>query len=98
MRISCIALRAGLAILLLIALVYLGDYISVKYRMHKNIPGDPLEAVQVQRTYAIPHKDGRAEFVFGPRETQTCVHSIFPHLGYTPCWYLNKSAQKPIQM
>ncbi len=95
--ISQVILRVGLGLLLLLAVLYAGDYVSVKYRMRKNSPGDPLEAVQVQRIYAIPHKDGRAEYVFGPRETQTCVHSIFPHLGYTPCWQLKKASQ-PIQM
>ena len=92
------ALLIGLSLLLLIAILYLGDYVSVKYRMRKNTPGDPLETIQTQTTYAIPHKDGRAEYVFGPRETKTCVRSLFPHLGYSPCWYLKKSAQSQIPM
>ena len=93
-----IVVRSALGILVVIALLYLGDYASVKYRMRKNIPGDPLSTVRVQTIYTIPHKDGRAEYVFGPRETKTCVRSIFPHLGYSPCWYLQRTAQQQIPM
>jgi len=21
---------------------------------------------------------------------QTCVRSLFPHLGFSPCWYVNR--------
>jgi hypothetical protein len=97
-RMSRIALRSALAILLIVILLYLGDYAFVKYRMPKNTPGDPLSTVQVQAIYTIPHKDGRAEYVFGPRETKTCVRSIFPHLGYSACWYLQRTAQQQIPM
>ena len=27
-----------------------------------------------------------------------CVHSLFPHLGLSPCWYLKRNSQKPIPM
>ncbi|HUJ32202.1 MAG TPA: hypothetical protein VLY23_13040 [Candidatus Acidoferrum sp.] len=93
-----IVFRALAAILASAALLYAGDYVSVRYRLSKNTPGDPLETVQVQRMYAIPHKDGRQEFAFGEPGPETCVHSIFPHLGYPPCWYLKKNAQKPISL
>lgn len=97
-RVPRTALRSALGILLIITLVYLGDYVSVKYRLRRNTPGNPLSTVRVQITYTIPHKDGRAEYVFGPRETKTCVRSIFPHLGYSPCWYLQRTAQQQIPM
>ena len=86
------------AILALAAVVYACDYVSVRYRLSKNTPGDPLESVKVQRMYAIPHKDGRQEFAFAEPEMDTCVHSLFPHLGYPPCWYLKRTTEKPISM
>jgi len=95
---SRIALRFAFGILLGVIFIYLADYAFVKYRMRKNTPGDPLNTVQVQTTYTIPHKDGRAEYVFGPRETKTCVRSIFPHLGYGPCWYVQRTAQQQVPM
>lgn len=97
-RLVTIARRVALAIVALSAVLYAGDYLSVRYRMAKGKPGDPLEAMKIQRTYVIPHKDGRAEIIFGDPETQMCVHSLFPHLGYTPCWYVKRQSQKPLVM
>lgn len=93
-RLINVARRVALAIVALSAVLYAGDYVTVRYRMTKKTPGDPLDSMKIQRTYVIPHKDGRAEIIFGEPETQTCVHSLFPHMGYTPCWYLKRQAQK----
>jgi hypothetical protein len=102
-RIAKFALRATWALLILVAILYAGDYVSVKYRMSRSgsspsASGGPLDTVQIQRTYEIPHKDGRAEFAFAEPQTVTCVHSIFPHLGYSPCWYLRRHSQQMIPM
>lgn len=93
-----LALRAPFGVLVLIALLWIGDWISFRYRLSKGTPGNPLQTVRVQPTYAIPHKDGRAEYVFGEPQDITCVRSIFPHGGDPPCWYVQKTASKPIQM
>lgn len=93
-RLIKIARRVGLAIVALSAVLYAADYLSVRHRMTKKTAGDPLDSMKIQRTYVIPHKDGRAEIIFGEPETQVCVHSLFPHMGYTPCWYLKRQAQK----
>jgi hypothetical protein len=78
------------------AAVYAGDYLFVQYRMAKRTPGDPLKVLQVRRLYAIPQKSGKDDFSFGDPETQTCVRSLFPHLGYSPCWYAIREDKKPI--
>lgn len=95
LKIASRALIAGIA---LTGILYAGDYAYAKYRMSKNTPGDPLEVVKIQPTYVIPHKDGRAEYVFGDPVTQTCLHSVFPQLGYSPCWYVKKHAQQTVPM
>ena len=121
-RIAKIALRAALALFILVAILYAGDYASIKYRLSRagnagnsgagsaanspstssgssaSAPRGPLDTVQIQRTYQIPHKDGRAEFAFAEPQSVTCVHSIFPHLGYSPCWYLKRHSQQTIPM
>jgi len=97
-RLKIIALRVVLAIVVLSAVLYAGDYLSVRYRMTKKMASDPLDSMKIQRTYVIPHKDGRAEIIFGEPETQMCVHSLFPHMGYTPCWYMKRQAEKPLVM
>lgn len=79
-----------------LAVVYAGDYISVRYRMAHPTANNPIEVLKINPTYAVARKDGLSEFDFGDPETQTCVHSLFPHLGYPPCWYAIRESQKPI--
>jgi hypothetical protein len=75
--------------------LYGGDYLSARYR----IPGNrqTLGSVEVQTFYAVRQKDGRIEYVVGDSDTQTCVRSLFPQLGYTPCWYLSRHAIRRIE-
>jgi hypothetical protein len=88
MSIGSIAKRSVIGLLVAIALVYVGDTLSVWYRMSKKVAGDPLITMTTQGMIEIPHKDGRAEIVLGDPVTQTCVRAIFPHDGYSPCWYV----------
>jgi hypothetical protein len=97
-RFGTIALRGLFGILVLVAILWIADWVSFRYRLSKGTPGNPLETVRIEPTYAIPHKDGRAEYVFGKPQMVTCARSIFPHGGDPPCWYLQKTASKPIQM
>jgi hypothetical protein len=88
----------GAALILCLAALWLGDYVSVRYRMLHKTAADPVESIVVHPIYAIPHKDGKDEFDFGDAENVTCVHSLFPHLGYNPCWYVLRESQKPISI
>jgi hypothetical protein len=96
-RIGKFVLRGLVGVLVLVALLWIGDWISFRYRLSKGTPGDPLQTMRIQPTYAIPHKDGQAEYVFGQAQNVTCVRSIFPHAGDLPCWYVQETASKPIQ-
>ena len=73
---------------LVVCLVYAGDYAAVRFRIPK--ARNPFGTVQVQRYYSVMKKDGEPDFYFNPPQDQVCVRSLFPHLGYTPCWYLNR--------
>jgi hypothetical protein len=88
-------LRVSLSFAACVVLVYAGDYFSVRYRMAHRTNADPLETTQIRPLYAVPLKNGKDEFDFGDTEAQTCVHSIFPHLGYNPCWYMTRENLKP---
>jgi hypothetical protein len=94
-RVWIIARWAALAVVACAAIVYAADYLSVAHRMVHRTKADPLETIQVRPFYAVPLKNGRAEYDFGDTAPQTCVHSLFPHLGYQPCWYLRRQMQKP---
>ena len=54
--------------------------------------------MKIKRYYAIPQKDGKTEFVFAAPENQACVQSLLPHLGYNPCWYVNRHKRKRIDV
>ena len=73
-----------------LAALYAGDYLTARRAA--------LGSVKVDRYYAIPQKDGKTEFVSAPPENQACVQSLLPHLGYNPCWYVNRHKRKRIDM
>jgi len=92
-----IATRLLVGAIVLFAVLYGSDYAVAKVRLKKNTAGS-LESVKIQPMYVIPHKDSRAEYVFGDPQMQTCLHSIFPHFGYSPCWYVKRNSQPTISM
>ena len=79
---------ALLTAVLLLAAVYVGDYCAVRYRIprSRNFWG----TVTIQRYYAVTQKNRTSEFYFDPPRQEVCVHSLFPHFGSSPCWYLNR--------
>jgi hypothetical protein len=84
--------------LAMLIVVYLADYFWFRYRMRSQKPGDPLEVVKVKRLYAVAQKNGRVEYILAEPVDTTCVHSIFPHAGYSPCWYVVQQSGRPIPM
>ena len=82
--------------ILSLLILYIGDYISVRYRIPKK--RDQFGMVKVQRYYAVGLKSGKTDFMFLPPQNQVCVHSLFPHFGDTPCWYLTRRNVKRIEM
>jgi hypothetical protein len=90
--------RTVLGLLIALLTVYAGDYISVRVRSAGKTPGNPIDTIQLNPLYAIPQKSGKNDYMFGDPQSETCVHSLFPHYGYTPCWYLKRSAAKIISM
>ena len=86
MRVSGILRRAILGLIAVAALLYSGDYLWAKHLMAGgNSSG--LGTVMVHHEWDIPRKDGRVEFDVDPPEAESCIHAMFPHFGYTPCWY-----------
>jgi hypothetical protein len=80
-----------------LAVLYCGDYVVIKIRAAKS-PSAAFTVMKYRPTMAIPHKDGRQEFVFGDPTTETCVNSLFPHFGDRPCWYASSQVRSPIPM
>lgn len=93
--------RILIAAVLAIALVYAGDFASVRIRMMHPKPGNPFETVTAVRILAIDKKGGKTEYTVDrlqPQQTAECVHAWFPHNGDAPCWYLKRKFAQPIPM
>lgn len=84
------------AVILLALMTYVGDYLSVRYKIPKG--RDPFSTVIIQPYYAIHEKNGRTEYDFAQQQSQVCVRSLFPHFGYSPCWYVKRHADKRIDI
>ncbi len=96
-----LVLRILIAIVAAVALVYAGDFVSLRVRMLHPKPGDPFETVTALRILAIGEKGNKTEYSVDPlqpQQTAECVHSLFPHNGDPPCWYLKQKFAQPIPM
>jgi hypothetical protein len=96
-----LAKRAAQFLLLAFVASFVCDYAYFRLRMMHPRPGSPLETFTAPRLYAIAEKGRKVAYemdALNPEQTLTCVHSLFPHAGYSPCWYLIPKSQKPIPM
>jgi hypothetical protein len=83
-------LRVLTALFAVIVFSYLGDSLLLRWR------GQPLGTVAVERYDAIPEKNGKTEFAYDQPINQPCVHALFPHRGYQPCWYLTRHSEQRV--
>ena len=77
-----------------LATLYVADDISVRYRIPRT--RQQFGTVTIERYDAISEKNNKTEFVYEDPVVQTCVHSLFPHLGYAPCWYLSHHREQRV--
>ena len=74
-----------------VAMLYGGDYAIFRLRAK----GDAAYgSVTVNHYYAVAQKNGKTQFLFDPPQLQTCIHSLFSHQGYAPCWYLSRHPEQ----
>ena len=83
-----------LVAILIAAAAYAGDFLSVKFPG----PRDPFGTVQTKPYYAVRKKNKTTEFMFLEPQTEVCVHSLFPHFGDRPCWYVERKNRDRIDM
>ena len=91
-RLREMTLRSFLSGLGLLAILYGADYCVFRYRLATK--RQPFGSVTVEHYYEVAHKDGKAEIIFDPPVQKACVHSLFPHSGDPPCWFLIRHAEK----
>jgi hypothetical protein len=88
--------KSLLLLLVVFAALYAADYGFLQIRVARN--REPFGTVTVHRYYAVQKKNGKTEFMFDPPQDQQCVHSIFPHLGYPPCWRLERNPEQKVNI
>jgi hypothetical protein len=81
---------------ILSAAAYLLDYVVLRVRMASN--RNPTGTVTIRPVYEVPQKNRSTEYLLGDLEDRTCVHALFPHSGYSPCWYLSSHKEQHIHM
>lgn len=85
-----------LVLVALAAIAYVCDYLIWRYRAATN--HNAYGTLTVQYYYAIGEKNGKTEYDFQPPQQETCVNSLFPHAGDSPCWYEKKHTEKVIRI
>lgn len=92
--------RALLVVFVLFALTYGSDYLQIRYRIWRD--RNPYGIVTIQILYAISEKGApgtnKTEYISGGAQDVPCVNSIFPHFGYSPCWYLKRKPERRISI
>ncbi|HZR58089.1 MAG TPA: hypothetical protein VFA74_14540 [Terriglobales bacterium] len=91
-----IFVRTLFVVVLTLGFGYIGDYAVIQLRIWRS--WSAFEQVTVQPYYAIHEKNGKTEYDSAPVEIDMCIHAIFPHLGYNPCWYANRHKEKRIDI
>ncbi len=79
-----------------LALVYAGDYLLIRHKMANKQDSNAFGTVQFY--YATPLKNGKVQIFVEQQETEACIHSLFPHFGYRPCWYASREDARMISM
>jgi hypothetical protein len=96
-----ILLRLALFLLIAMALLYAGDFISLHLRMRHATSTNPFETLTAPRVLAISEKGNKTEYQIdaeNPTQTVTCVHALFPHNGYSTCWQVQRTLHQPVPM
>jgi len=86
--------RTLVSTLLVLGALYLADYVALRYRIARGGLGAATATVTL--LYGTPLKNGEVSIFWDQPQPETCIRSMFPHLGYPPCWYAKRHATKMI--
>lgn len=95
------ARRLLLGLVALFVLVYLADFAWYELRVVVPKLGPANGSVHRIRLLAIASKGNKIDYEIDaqrPEEDVPCSHSLFPHSGNPPCWYMIRHAKDPIPM
>ncbi len=93
--------RVFLGIVALFVALYLFDFAWYELRVLIPKLGASVGSVHRIRLLAISSKGSKIDYEIDavhPEEDVPCSHSLFPHSGNRPCWYMVRHANDPIPM
>jgi hypothetical protein len=75
------ALAAGLA--------YICDFLYIRRKMTGANSSEAFGNVQFYPATKL--KNGKLDIYLESPENEVCIHALFPHYGYNPCWYAKRN-------
>jgi hypothetical protein len=89
-------IRLLILVVAVAGLAYGGDWSYLRYRIWRH--GDGFGSVMVTPVYVIHEKSGKTNYQYAQPQDQACVRSLFPHFGYSPCWYVMRHQETRIEI
>jgi hypothetical protein len=83
--------RLLIGVVVALLALYVGDLFSLELHIPRR---DTFGVVKVDSYTTVPRKDGRLEYYTDAPVDQKCVRSLFPHMGYLPCWYVQRTSER----
>lgn len=88
--------RITLTLICLLASLYAVDYAAVSIPIPKGRAA--YSTVIVRPYYDVALKSGKSDLYFLDPQKETCVNALFPHMGFSPCWYVRKHTHPKIKL
>ena len=73
-------------------ILYAGDYACLRRKREQ------LGSVAIKRIYAVKMRNRKTEYLPDEPAQEACVHSLFPQMGYAPCWYVTRHSVQRINI
>jgi hypothetical protein len=87
-----IIVRGVIGLLAAALVAYVVDAVQVRVRLATGGPTKAYGTVTV--LYAAGLKGSKYEIYTDQPDIETCARTLFPQMGYSPCWYLREHAMK----
>lgn len=87
-----IIVRAAIGLVAATLVAYIVDAIQVRVRLATGGPAKAYDTVTV--LYAAGLKGSKYEIYTDQPDSETCSRTLFPQMGYSPCWYLREHAMR----
>jgi hypothetical protein len=77
--------------LLIAVIVWVCDDLLLRRKVARD---EGYGEVEIHQRYAVRLKNKQTEYRSVKPHSEECVHSMFPHEEESPCWYLEKYADR----